>query len=162
MLMIIYSYKQRMLITFITNFMRFEMAKVRAGGDKRWVNRASVATEDYKAGILNPRVDWAQATKNAEQNYNTGVQAAISAGSFGKGVTKAGSAKQQSKAVSKGSQRYASGVADAQSDYANAIAPYLQVIESTTLPPRGPKGDPRNLDRVKAITVALRNKKLNG
>jgi hypothetical protein len=36
----------------------------------------------------------------------------------------------------------------------------LDVIANTVLPPRGPKGDPRNLDRVKAITTALRAKKL--
>jgi hypothetical protein len=136
------------------------MPKVRTGGDKRWVNRASVATPDYVSGIQNPRTDWATATKAAEENWKQGVQHAASAGSFGKGVVKAGSGKQIAKAIGKGAQRYATGVADAQQDYANAIAPFLQVIESTVLPPRGPKGDPRNIDRVKAITVALRNKKL--
>jgi hypothetical protein len=138
------------------------MPKVRTGGSKRWVNRASVATPDYVSGIQNPRTDWAAATKAAEDSWKQGIQAAISAGSFGKGVTKAGSGKQIAKAIGKGAQRYAAGVADGESDYANAIAPYLQVIESTTLPPRGPKGDPRNLDRVKAITIALRNKKVSG
>ena len=136
------------------------MAKVRAGGAERWVNRASVATEDYKQGIMNPRNDWAAATLNGKQNYVQGIQDSISKDSFSKGVRKAGSQKQQSKAIGKGAMRFASGVADAQADYASAIAPYLQVIESTTLPPRGPKGDPRNLERVKAITVALRAKKL--
>jgi hypothetical protein len=137
------------------------MPKVRTGGDKRWVDRASVATEDYKSGILNPRTDWAQATKGAAENWAKGIQQAVSNGSFSKGVQKAGSQKQQQKSVGKGAQRYAAGVAEGQSDYAAAIAPYLQIIESTTLPPRGPKGDPRNLDRVKAITVALRGKKLS-
>jgi hypothetical protein len=138
------------------------MPKVRAGGGKRWVNRASVATPDYVSGIQNPRNDWAQATKAAEGSWAQGVQAAASSGAFGKGVQKAGSGKQIAKAIGKGAQRYAAGVADGQSDYETAIAPFLQTIESTVLPPRGPKGDPRNLDRVKAITVALRNKKLNG
>ena len=137
------------------------MPKVRGNGAQRWVERASVATEDYKSGIMNPRVDWAQATKAAVQNYVQGITQSISNKSFEKGVQRVGSQKQQSKAIGKGALRYAPGVQDAQQDYASAIAPYLQVIESTTLPPRGPKGDPRNLDRVKVITVALRNKKLS-
>lgn len=136
------------------------MPKVRKGGAERWVNRASVATEDYKEGIMNPRKDWAQATIEGKSNYVQGIQDSISKDSYAKGVRRAGSAKQQSKSVGKGAQRFAAGVADAQADYATAIAPFIQVIESTTLPPRGPKGDPRNLERVKAITVALRNKKL--
>jgi len=137
------------------------MPKVRANGSQRWVDRASVATEDYKSGILNPRTDWANATKAAAGNYVQGIQQAITNKSFEKGVQRAGSQKQQQKAIGKGAMRYAPGVQDAQSDYAQAIAPYLQVIEQTTLPPRGPKGDPRNIDRVKAITVALRQKKLS-
>ena len=136
------------------------MPKVRAGGDKRWVDRASVATPDYVAGIQNPRTDWATASKAAADSWAQGIGNAVRNGQFAKGVVKAGSAKQIAKAIGKGAQRYAAGVADGQSDYANAVAPYLSVIESTVLPPRGAKGDPRNLDRVKAITVALRNKKL--
>ena len=138
------------------------MPKVRLGGDKRWVDRASVATPDYISGIQNPRNDWAQATSAAASNWASAVQAAAANGSFAKGVNKAGSAKQIAKAIGKGAQRYAAGVADGQSEYAAAIAPFLQVITNTTLPPRGPKGDPRNLDRVKAITQALRAKKLAG
>jgi hypothetical protein len=36
----------------------------------------------------------------------------------------------------------------------------LQVIESIQLPPRGPKGDPRNIERVRVIAQALRARKL--
>lgn len=137
------------------------MPKIRSGGSQRWVDHASRATDDYVTGVQNPRVDWAQATAAAEQTYNQGVQDAISKGRFGKGVKRAGSASQIAGAVGKGSQRFASGVSDAQAKYASRVQPFLDVISNTTLPPRGPKGDPRNLDRVKAITTALRNKKLS-
>ena len=40
--------------------------------------------------------------------------------------------------------------------------PYADTIRSTTLPPRFPKGDPRNLERTKAIATALFNKKQSG
>ena len=136
------------------------MPKVRSGGTQRWVDHASRATEDYVAGIQNPRADWATQTANAESSYERGIQEAISMKRFGKGVKKAGSASQIAGAVGKGAQRYAGGVTDGQAKYANNVQPFLDVINSTTLPPRGPKGDPRNIDRVKAITAALRNKKL--
>ena len=42
-------------------------------------------------------------------------------------------------------------------DYQAGVQPYLDTIAATTLPPRFTKGDPRNLDRVKIISQALRN-----
>jgi hypothetical protein len=44
-------------------------------------------------------------------------------------------------------------------DYGTAFAPYADVIKATTLTPRFPRGDLRNLDRVKTISQALRKKK---
>jgi hypothetical protein len=137
------------------------MPKVRSGSSQRWVDHASRATEDYVQGVSNPRVDWATATKNAESTYEQGITDAISKKRFGKGVLRVGSASQIAGAVGKGQQRYAGGITEAQGKYASRVQPYLDVIANTTLPPRGPKGDPRNLDRVKAITTALRNKKLS-
>ena len=88
------------------------------------------------------------------------VQAAISRGAYQKGVAKAGDAKWAAKASGKGSQRFSQGVSDAQQEYANGVAPYLQTIEATALPPRGPKGDPKNIERVITLNNALRAKKL--
>jgi hypothetical protein len=137
------------------------MPKVRSGSSQRWVDHASRATADYVEGVQNPRVDWATATKNAEGTYEQGVTDAIAKKRFGKGVLRVGSGAQIAGAVGKGQQRYAAGVSEGQAKYAIRVQPFLDVIANTTLPPRGPKGDPRNLDRVKAITVALRNKKLS-
>lgn len=117
---------------------------------------------DYEQGVKNPRTDWAGAATNAAPNFASGVSAAIAAGSYGKGITKAGTGKWQAKAVSKGVPRFGPGVQEARPDYEAAITPYIQTIESTTLPPRGPKGDPRNYARVTAIGQALRNKKIKG
>jgi len=138
------------------------MARVRTGGAKRWKDRSSIAGEAYVAGIQNPRVDWAQATAASAAAWGQGVQAAISNKSFEKGVQKAGSARQISRAVAVGRDRFIEGVNLGESAYSAGIAPYLQVIENLTLPPRYAKGDPRNLKRVEAVTVALRQKKLAG
>jgi len=136
------------------------MSRVRPGGSKRWSSRASGATEDYKTGVKNPRQGWEEATSKAEDTYKSGIQQSISEGRFGKGVKKAGNAKWQQKALAKGGDRYAGGILQGEADYASGISPYMSAIEAVTLPPRGPKGDPRNIERVKAINDALRKVKL--
>ncbi len=138
------------------------MAKVRAGTAAKWGTNASQSGAYYQQGVQNPRNDWATATAASAANQAAGVQKAIQEKSFEKGVRKAGSAKWQNGAINKGVNRFTTGVQSAQGDYETAVAPYLQTIESTTLPPRYPKGDPRNLLRVTAIADALRKKKLQG
>jgi len=138
------------------------MARVRPGAAERWVRRASAAAQDYQAGVENPRQSWQAAASAARDNWAQGVQAAIQNNRYAMGVQRAGDEKWRRKAIAKGVQRYGPGVAEAQQDYATGVAPYLQVIESLTLPPRGPKGDPRNIERVRAIAQALRNRKLQG
>ena len=128
----------------------------------KYASRGAAAGADYAAGVASPRQDWQAATVAAENTYAQGVQTAIGNKSFSKGVNAAGTAKWQRKAASVGAQRYPTGVTAAKSDYQNGVAPYLQVIAGLTLPPRAPKGDPSNINRVSAIAQALRAKKLAG
>jgi len=138
------------------------MPKVRSGSGQKWSRNASQATETYTEGVRNPRTPWSQATQNAAESYKAGIQQSITEGRFAKGVAKAGDQKWQTNAVQKGGERFASGVQQGVTSYETGVAPYLSVIESTTLPPRYATGDPRNLERVKAIAMALRNKKTKG
>ena len=110
---------------------------------------------EYEQGSLNPRRDWAQATAAAEQSYKDGVAAAAARGSFGKGVRKAGTAKQQKGVKEKGAARFSAGVAIAGQAYQEGFSPYHQGIAAATLPPRFARRDPRNLQRVAAIATAL-------
>ena len=121
----------------------------------KWVRRAGQASGDYAKGVQNPRTSWAEATAGAAQAQADGVQQAISEGRFEKGVNAAGNSKWQRKATSVGAQRYGPGVAAAKGDYEAGFAPYAAVIQGVTLPPRGPKGDPRNYARTQAIGDAL-------
>jgi hypothetical protein len=114
-----------------------------------------VSGEDYAAGVQNPRTAWAAAAVAAAPVQAAAVQAAIARGAYAQGIRKAGDAKWQSKAAGKGAARFGPGVAEAESDYASAVAPYLNAINALTLPARGPKGDPRNLERVRVINQAL-------
>lgn len=132
-----------------------------ASSDK-WVRRAGQASSDYKAGVTSPRRSWAEATVEAKDAQAEGVQNAIANGSFEKGVQKAGNSKWARKATTVGAQRFGPGVAAAKGDYEAGFAPYSQVISGITLPPRGPKGDPRNYERSKIIGDALHEAKVNG
>lgn len=134
--------------------------RVKEGGGKRWVERSSIAAESYVKGAENPRVPWAQATAEGENNWKLGVNEAASKGSFAKGVKKAGDATWLKGIKEKGAMRFAAGVALAEDKYNSGIAPYLDTLKGLTLPKRGKKGDPNNISRVSAVTQALHAKKL--
>jgi len=127
---------------------------------KKWEERASVATDEYKAGVENPRQDWAKATEDAFPAWQTAIQEAIRNKTFIGGVRKAGTDKWRKGALEKGADRYSSGVRAAVDEYRDAMGEVLRVIEGVTLPARGPKGDPKNYDRVKAIGDALHKYKV--
>ena len=123
----------------------------------KWKRRVDGATEDYRLGVTDPSVDWAGPTKAAEATYKEAVVKAAGEGKFGKGVNAAGNAKWAAKTASKGPARWGSGVAEAQPDYEKGMGVVLSAIGSVTLPPRGPAGDERNYERVKAVGRAVHN-----
>jgi hypothetical protein len=128
----------------------------------KWARRASAAGPDYEAGLKSPKEDWATATKNAETAFEAGIQDAVSRKAFGKGVTKAGSEKWSRKALAVGPARYGPGVTAATTDYSTEFSPYHDAIERISLPPKGRKGDPANIERVRAIATGLRSLKTGG
>ena len=105
--------------------------------------------------------DWAEPTKAAEPIYGTGVQAAIGAGLYGKGV-EAHRGKWKRKALAVGPGRYGPGVTAAEADQAAGYAPYREVIAGLDLPPKGPRGAEGNYERVRAVGSALHNKRVGG
>src|SRR6266481_6168743 len=121
------------------------MARVRGNGAERWANRTAAATGDYQAGVASPRTSWQAATTAAADAHKAATTQALAEGRFAKGVARAGDGKWSRNAQGKGAERFGPGAAAGVEDYRNGVAPFLQVIESTPLPPRGPKGDPRNI-----------------
>lgn len=140
------------------------MPQVKSASDSagKWATRSAAAGGDYKKGVQSPKRSWADATAAAEDAYTQGVSEAASQGRFGAGVRAAGDGKWQRKATQVGATRYTSGVQAAKGDYQAGFAPYQQVLESTTLPPRGPKGSPSNYQRVQAVGDALHQAKVGG
>ena len=125
----------------------------------KWARNAAAGTPSYQEGIENPRRDWAEETAKAEPAYDAGIQKSIANKSFGKGVKRAGTSKWQNNSLTKGVSRWAAGIADSQTAYAEGFAPYAAVIARTPLPPRGPKGDPKNIERVRVMAKALNDEK---
>ena len=138
------------------------MAEIKsiAAIQEKWGRVTPGRSEDYTLGIKNPKRDWAQAASGAKESHKAAMTAAAAADSYSKGVNKAGTARWQDRAIRKGPGRFAEGVMVGAADYGTGFAPYADTIKATTLPVRFPRGDLRNLDRVKTISQALRKKKM--
>ena len=137
------------------------MAKIRSLQEiqGKWSTVTPQRSQQFADGVQNPLNDWATGAKAAEGNFEQGIQRAIAAKSFGKGVNAAGSERWQKKTIAVGVSRWAPGVAAGSADYADGFAPYRDAIAATNLPPRFPRGDERNYLRVQAIGKALADKK---
>lgn len=126
----------------------------------KWTRVTPARSEDYREGVESPKKDWETETKAAEGRYKEGVTKAANEGRFGRGVSEAGTSKWKDRAIKVGVDRWGPGVSLAGPEYEKGFGPFRDVIERTSLPPRGPKGDPRNYERVKAIGDALHKAKI--
>jgi len=117
---------------------------------RKWATVTPQRAPDYEFGINNPRTDWAEQTRAANDAWKAGVQQAAAQDRFAKGVARAGTSKWQANALSKGVQRWGPGVQLALDDYQTAFAPFVEAFARATLPPRFARRDPRNLERVAA------------
>lgn len=129
---------------------------------KNFTDRGAAAGPLYQTQVQGAGATWAANTAAANQTWKDGVNAAAGRDAFVKGVTKSGPGKYQDKASTIGAQRYPDGIRKGATYYQQNVQPYLDVLSNVNLPPRRPKGDPANLNRVNAITQALRAKKVSG
>lgn len=126
---------------------------------EKWTRVTPLRSEDYKIGIQNPRRDWEKSAIAAKDSHKAAMATAAAQDAFAKGIAKAGGAKWQARALQKGPGRFAEGVMVGGDDYEKGFAPFRDEIEKTVLPPRFPKRDPRNIQRVSVLNVALGKKK---
>ena len=126
----------------------------------KWAEQTPGRSAYYEAGVKVAGSDWETNTKAAAANF----KAAVSAGNIDKmfvgGVAKAGAAKYTRKSVEVGVGRFSSGVTAGKVDYQSGIEPMLATIAGLTLPARAPRGSESNLARVRAVAVALHQKRL--
>jgi len=129
---------------------------------RKFVTRGQAAGGDYTEGVRGSGQRWQANASASAENYNAGVQQAITRGSFAKGVNEAGGGKYEQKATTLGAQRFPQGIAQAGPAWAEGTGPYLDTIRGLNLPPRRPRGDPANYLRNQAIGEALRRRKVGG
>jgi hypothetical protein len=138
--------------------------KVKSVADSatKFVNRASAAGGDYKAGVQGAGQTWVDHTSAATDTYSAGVQAAIGRGAYGKGVMKAGPAKYQTNAAGKGANHYPEGIRGGAAAYQQNAAPYFDALSGIVYPPRRPRGDPANQARSIIVQTTLHTKRVGG
>jgi hypothetical protein len=137
------------------------MAEIKsaARSAEKWKRQSAAARPEYEQGVRDTKKDWKDNTLRGAQNYEQAVTKAIADKRFQGGVDKAGTATWREATLSKGPNRWTEGIAGSTDKYERGFAPYRATIEGLTLPPRGPKGSPQNIDRVRAVTEALHNTK---
>lgn len=121
----------------------------------KWKRVTPGRSADYEKGVTDSSVNWAGPTAASESTYSQATQDAIARGSFGKGVRAAGDEHWRSKTSELGVPRWGQGVNSAEGDMADGIAPYVDVIAKTDLPPRRGRGDPQNMNRSSILAAAL-------
>lgn len=129
---------------------------------EKFVNRGSAAASDYANGVKGSGGTWQAHAIAAAPVFAAGIQEAITRDAYAKGVAHAGGAKYEARATGVGATRYPQGIRDAGPAWEQGASPYLQLMAGLTLPPRRPKGDPLNIQRVQAINDANRKKKVSG
>lgn len=137
------------------------MAEIRSSTEiaGKWARVTPQRTTDYRDGIQRPRRDWADAASEANDTYVQAVTQAANEGRFSAGVRNAGTQRWQQAASQKGPNRFAEGVQLGENNYQRGFEPFRQTIEGTQLPPRFPRGDPRNIERVSTLARALNERR---
>jgi len=134
--------------------------KEAAQARSKFVSRGGIAGPEYAEGVKTAGESWQRETLAAEENYNNGVTAAIQRRAFVRGVSASGADHFQMKASTVGARRFPEGIRDAGQAYEDGVRPMLDVLRALDLPPRRPRGDPANTERVARANMALRAKKL--
>lgn len=127
---------------------------------KKWVDVTPGRATQYIEGVNDPKADWKTNTVAAALIWKAAMTAVMARDGFLKGVNKVGSDKWKRGAITKGAGRFSEGVGLAGPDYSAGFEPYRNVIAGLTLPPRYPKGNPLNIERVKIIAAALHAEKI--
>ncbi len=128
---------------------------------QKYINNTGNAGQSYQEGINNPRRDWMAATTAAEGTWASSVQAAVTAGSFAKGINQDSATKQKANAIALGVGRYPQGTKQAAPNWAKFTQPVLDAMASVPDLPRGPKMSQQNFDKQHAFAAAAASAKKN-
>lgn len=83
----------------------------------KYGRRVAAAGQDYADGVMNPSRPWAEATVAGAARYQQGLQESIAEKRFERGVQRAGNAKWQERASTKGQTNYTAAANEAAAAY---------------------------------------------
>ena len=130
---------------------------------QKWSRNAGAASTEFAANAQGAADKWARAAQGAGGNFRQAISAGNIQAKFERGVAKAAQmGRFARKLAAVGAGRYSEGVGSAQQDWSAGFEPYHGVLQTISLPPRAPRGDARNYERVKAIGQALNAKRIAG
>jgi len=127
---------------------------------RKFVERASAATQDYADGVSQTDKSWSTAAAAAADIHKQATIEALNRGAYAKGVREAGDSAWERGVQEKGVNRYSEGVATSSEKYARNSGEYDSARSAADNLPRGPKGSEINMRRVDAVVKALRAKKV--
>jgi hypothetical protein len=126
----------------------------------KFKTRAGAAGEDYKRGVAGAGQRWQAGAEASEGAYEAGVQEAIGQKRFAAGVRRAGAQRYQDKATMLGPDRFRTGVAAAEGDWARGFAPHAAALSAFDPGPKGPRGSAQNYDRARRTAEHLRQTRI--
>jgi len=127
---------------------------------EKWVTEAPKRAPYYEIEAPAAADFWFEKTTAAEKTYRAAVTAPAVERRFVGGVRRVGAPKFKRKVQAVGVARFGPGIEAAKEDYNTGFTPFIDELARIEVPDRQPRGDPRNLDRVKAIFDALHKKRL--
>lgn len=130
---------------------------------QKWSRNAGAASTEFAANAQANADKWGRNTQASGGNFRQAISAGNIQAKFERGVARAAQlGRFARKLAAVGAGRFAEGVGTAQQDWSTGFEPYHGVLQTVTLPPRAPRGDARNYERVKAIGSALNAKRIAG
>lgn len=123
----------------------------------KFERRAGAAGQDYQDGVSDVSdSEWADATVAQEDTWSQAVQEAASEGRFSTGVQNTNKSW-QTQSLEVGANRFTQGASAAGDIWQAGFSSFADVLENTTLQPRGPRGSSANFERSRAVGEALHN-----
>jgi len=137
-----------------------QVADLNRSADK-FERRASQAGQDYEAGVSDVSdSEQQQATLDAADTWEQGIQEAISEGRFQSGVNNPNKSWQEA-SLQTGSSRFTQGASQAGDTWQQGFQSFADTLESLNLQPRGARGSAANFERSRAVGEALHNARGN-
>lgn len=132
--------------------------KTASQSSTKWQQNSQNGASNYVAGAEGTTKDQSALAIAAKGNWKAGLDAAVAAGSFEKGLQASGKAGWLNGVREKGSANYGTGVgaAASASKYTANSGKYDSARSAAASVARGPKGSAGNLQRVAAVMTAER------